>query len=479
MKTTKRFYCVLAFAALLIHTQARANVYATNIRVNGGTNNVSLVAGTDTVGISFILNEDAALVMYQFKSGTNGSSGIYPQGLPRGSNYITWSANAGYNTYLPPGDYTFSITAVAKSPSTWKQITSTNDSGTYVWEPRGLAVNKNTNSFFYGRVFTGNATANSNPTKPGDNVGIIKANADGSFADEGAFSTGGYAWAGDLFSPWKMEVGDDDILYVNDWTGNGNVIGFDQTLTAPYLSVLRDDNNPTGSANMTGPFVTHSAQGTQVWMADINYLTPAPTGIRRWTVTSDGTIAQNDPGTEIVHATGGSDLNLYPYDVAVDKNGYIYTIQYRLNTGDTANRLMRFAPYNESGNPEYFADWKVGAGNDSMRGAFACAVDPTATYVAIAFRTGGGGSGGIGIYSATNGALIKRDLVPLDDYREVAWDNVGNLYVANNLRSTWNAFSPPARRPPSACQQWSAATFNSPSTGRLTKCICSKALPTS
>ncbi len=443
MKTIHYLYCGMLCASLLAAGQARANVYATNIKLNGDTNGVSIKQG-ESVGVSFILNEDATGVDILLMSGTNLVAAAGYPNPPRGSNYVTFDAATGYpSSYAPPGTYSIRVIAAGNSHPTWTQIRSDTDPGTYVWEPRGLAVNKNTNSFYYGRVFASNATGNSAGSLPGDSVGIIKANADGSFADDGAFSTGGYPWAGDFFSPWKMEVGDDDKLYVNDWTGNGIILAFDQEVSPSYLSVLRDDNNPNGVANMTGPFVTGSSNGMQIWMADVNYTTPPGTGITRWTVTADGTLAPGDTGTQIVAALTGS-LKIYPYDIAVDKNGYIYTIQYRVNPGDPASRVLRFPPYNESGTPETVADWAVGSGDDTMRGAFACAVDPTATYVAVAFRTGSGGSGGVAILDANTGALIKRDLVPLDDYREVAWDNVGNLYVADNAGSLWRAFSPPA-----------------------------------
>ena len=87
----------------------------------------------------------------------------------------------------------------------------------HVFEPSGIAVNKNTNSPYYGRVFVGNAP-------PDSGAGICKFNADGSPADEGGFSQG-YPWPGGgyapgyLYSPWKIAVAEDDTVYINDWSG--------------------------------------------------------------------------------------------------------------------------------------------------------------------------------------------------------------------------------------------------------------------
>jgi len=426
---------------------AKANVYATNIKLNGATNNVAMSAGGN-LQISYILNEPATsgVSIDIFSENTVVRTLTIATGNPgavRGTNSVSWDGKDGNGSAVAAGTYSIRITANATGYSGWTQISNDTDPGNYIWEPRGVAVNKNTNSPFYGRIFLANSHTNTTITLPGDQVGILKANADGSFADEGGFSTGGYAWAGDLYSPWKLKVSDDDYVYVNDWTGNGIILRFDQLISSNnYLNVLRDDNNPTGTANMTGPAITGAGANTQVWMADVNYTAPAGTGITRWNVTADGTCAQNDKGTKMVRTLSGSDINIYPYDVAVDKDGYIYTIQYRLNSGDAANRVMRFPPY--SGATEAIADWKIGSGSTTFQGAFACAVDPTATYVAVAFlKSGTSGSGGLAIFYATNGVLVTRSAAPLVDYRDVAWDNVGNLYACDNFDSYLRVYSPP------------------------------------
>src|SRR5262249_11242680 len=159
----------------------------------------------------------------------------------------------------------------------------------YVARPRGIAVNRNTNSIYYGRVFVANGQAGGSPGLiPGDTVGMQKLNADGTAAAEGVFSSGGWPWAGNSFSPWQIEVSDDDYAYISHFASNGMVLRFNQTLATNSLTLaLRNDNWPSGSAYLSGPFVTGSGPNTQIWMADTN--TSASTGIRRWSVTADGT----------------------------------------------------------------------------------------------------------------------------------------------------------------------------------------------
>jgi hypothetical protein len=425
----------LALALATSTPSAHANVYATNIKLNGSLLDVSVAAGA-SVSISYVLNDTASSgVTVKILSGATVVRTITGAGSSRGLNTVSWDGKDDSNANLPAGNYSVSVTAGATGYSDWTQISNDGDPGNYVYEPKGIAVNQNPGSAYYGRVFVGNSAPGTGDAL-GDQVGILKLNADASFADEGGFSTGGYMWAGDYFSPWKMEVSGDDKLYVNDWTGNGNILAFDQVLSDGHLSVLRDDNNP-GVANMSGPFITGAGLDTQIWMADANYASPPGLGILRWSVTADGTCAADDKGTQIIPRTFGSDLNIYPYDVAVDKNGKIYTIQYRVNDDDPANRVLRFPAY--EGTTLWTAEYKVGAGDNSMKGAFGIAVDPTATYVAVAFRT----SGGIAIMNAADLSTIKRDLAPMEDHRDVAWDNVGNVYACDNWASLWRAYSPP------------------------------------
>src|SRR5882724_11418126 len=51
---------VLALALMCVSFRARANVYATNVKLNGGATNVTLQSG-DSVTISYVLNEPASL----------------------------------------------------------------------------------------------------------------------------------------------------------------------------------------------------------------------------------------------------------------------------------------------------------------------------------------------------------------------------------------------------------------------------------
>ena len=455
-KTSSIFFAVytLACAALLVDTgTARANVYATNLRINNSFTNVAF-SGTN-VAISYILNEPATLgVSVNIMLGTNITRSIVvSNGAPgtlRGTNVIYWDGKDGSSNFVGSGSYSVSVTARTTGFEDWAQVSDDNASGTYVWDPRGIAVNRNTNSPFYGRVFVSNASPGPNAgSDVRDDVGLHKVNADGSPAQDGFFSTGGWSWAGDGNSPWKIEVGPDDRVYVTDFVQQGIVISLDELLSTNSLKVvLRDDNWPEISANLSGPFITSNGTNLQIWMADaVNN----GAGIRRWDIGTNGIIATNDTGTTIVQAGAGSDLSAFPFDVALDASNNIYTVQRTIVANDPANRVFRFPPYIGTNAPETNADWKIGAGDDTMSGADGIAVSPSGAYVAVSFRGLQTGlspyqNSSVRVFATTNGASIATPTpaqTPGHEYRDTAWDAVGNLYVADYYDGIWRAYSPP------------------------------------
>lgn len=448
---------------LLSGASLKANVYATDIRLNGSLN-AGIIAPGRSLTISYILNQDAtAGVSARIYAGTNviktftAESGM--PGALAGLNSFQWNGTNDDSTAVSPGIYTVSITASANGYDNWTSITD-DDTNFYVFYPSGLAVNKNTNSPYYGRVFVGNCAAGGSSAM---SPGIFKYNADGSPADEGEFSTGGYPWSGGGYynpSPWKMGISDDDRLYVDDWANNGVVLSFDQVLSTNYLPVLEPDNYPYPTVLLSGPCVAGGGTNTQIWMADINVISADGSGVLRWQLNADGECVSNDPGTVVIALGGSSDLNVAPYDVAVDVFSNIYVIQ-RVDeysqvspiNNTSAMRLLCFPPYQNGSRPETNALWQVGANDPSLENAYGVAVNAAATLVAVASRGEGEDSsslqdGGLSIFHATNGLLvtnINQDLAGNTNQQmiDVAWDNVGNLYAADWTESVWRIYSPP------------------------------------
>jgi hypothetical protein len=432
---------------LLSGNNARANVYATDIRLNGGLGNVLLSTATN-VNITYILNEPAtAGVAIGIKSGATIIRTIAiaspSSGTQFGPNLVVWDGMDSNGTNVGPGSYSISITASAIDYDDWTQISDDNAPSNYAWEPRGIAVNKNPASPYYGRVFLANSMEGPG-VGPGDQVGLLKLNSDLSSPQEGIFSDGGWNWAGNGFSPWKIEVADDNKVYVSD-QNRGVVLSFDETLSTNSLRVVLTTNNyPSAVGHLGGPFITGTGANAQLWIADAAETNSI--GIRRWQIGANGSVATNDLGSTIVQAGLGSDLNLYPFDLGVDRSNRIYTIQSRFTNSDLASRVFRFPAY--AGAPELTADWKIGSADNTMGGAYGIAVDPSARFVAVAFVGDSIGFGSLNgaarVFEATNGsAVVTLPAAPNHSQTDVAWDNVGNLYTLDETDAIVRIFSPP------------------------------------
>src|SRR6267154_3563736 len=211
-----------------------ANVYATNIRANASTN--AVVVRGDSISITYHLNEPASMgVTVKILSGATvvrsfNFSGGSP-GTDRGLNTLVWDGMDAQSNNVSAGSYSVSITAGTSGYTSWTQITSDSvDANTYIWEGNGIAVDRNPANPFYGRVFVANSDFGPNPAaNPGDELGILRFNADTAGADEGIASgaSAGYEWSGGNVSPWKVEVSDDDYVYVTQLAKGGEVYRWD------------------------------------------------------------------------------------------------------------------------------------------------------------------------------------------------------------------------------------------------------------
>ncbi len=428
---------VLALIVSCLASSARANVYATNLRLNGSTNSPSIMTGQE-VSIGYLLNEPASAgVTIRILSGTNvvRTIGLAPgnPGTSRGTNSVTWNGKDDAGVEVAGGDYSFSVKAAATGYSDWTQISSDTNAGNQVARAHGIAINQNTNSPYYGRVFVANAF----PVAGQDPLGFHKLNADASPADEGMLSDGGYPWVGYPYyaSPFRVRVGADDRVYALDWSGNGVVLSWDQPITTnSMLSVMRDDNNPAFNL-YSGFSVTGTGTNRYLWMGDDNH---GGSGITRWNVQPDGALATNDSGTQVV-AVGG-DLADSCFDVDIDRDGRIYALCQP--SSPAQYKVMRFPAYTNT--PLLTADWKVD-NRSAVDDYYALAVNPSATLVAVARAR----SQSVVIFDANNNGATVATISTNGYPHAVAWDNVGNVYpcldgsLDNSTNSVWQTWSPP------------------------------------
>jgi hypothetical protein len=455
----------LALALMTVAPSAHANVFASSAKINGGMTNVSVAQGT-SVNISYILNEPASAgVTINVLSGATAVRTISlaggGAGAMRGLNTVVWDGKDNSSNIVPGGNYSISITAASSGYSGWTLTTDDNNDGNYSYYSSGIAVDRNTSSPYYGRVFVSNSYDNSSAgTNYGDYVGIQKLNADGSYADEGGFSTGGVAWRGGGFAPWKIRVSDDDYVYVEDFSNAGDLYRFDGTISSNSMLHAFAPPNDYSMGQWSGFCLVGKGTNTVLWAADSNYAPdfPPSLGIEKFSVQPDGTFDATN-GTQVVAVGGSPGLNVAPYAVALDNAGAIYTIQSLLDQGDPSALVFRFPSYDPATNggaPELTADWVAGPGDDYC-GGHGIAVDPTGTYVAAAFWGYGipETSGNIKIFNATNGTVVTNldlgvaytnNLTSDPTHHmdtDADWDAVGNLYYLDDWPGVWRAVSPP------------------------------------
>jgi hypothetical protein len=439
---------------------ARANVYATNPKLNGSSGDLATAQGNPTA-IGYILNEPANLgVTVQIWSGATLIRTITNGGTSLGSNVAYWDGYDLNTNLIPLGTYSVTITAASSGHTNWTQISRDSQPGAYVYDPQGLAVDNNSNSPYYGRVFVGNAASGPHAVHPpvviGDIDAILKFNADGTYADDGGYGTGGYDMFDDSSSdiPQKMRMGDDDRLYMNDLYA-GQIAAFDPALQS-YQVVLTPNNyannpysfesqsNPqTGqygwfSMDITGAGSTNGV----IWLGDAD--TPG-VGVWYWHMTNDVADPNDTTGTQAI-ATGGSLSVVASGGLMLDTNLDIFISQDLTDPGDTNNICMEFtnatpgAPWTSPATTD--TTWTTGPGQTNFLDVYDTTIDSRKSPNYVACALSGPTATGVRILNATNGATLTI-LDTNNQYNVTAWDNVGNLYAASASTNRWRVFAPP------------------------------------
>jgi hypothetical protein len=160
-----RFLLCLVTGVVLSTLSARANVYATDIKLNGSLFSIISPAASP-VTISYRLNQAATLgVTVTILQGATVVATI-SGGTSMGLNSVVWGGTNNSGAAAATGIYSVSITAAASGFTSWQQISVDANAGNYAFDPNGMAVDNNTNSPYYGRVVVGCSYANGTATNP-------------------------------------------------------------------------------------------------------------------------------------------------------------------------------------------------------------------------------------------------------------------------------------------------------------------------
>jgi hypothetical protein len=441
----------LALALAAYAPSAHANVYASNIKINGTLTGSATVAQGSSANITYILNEPASLgLAVQIYSGATLVRTIAiaggSVGTTRGLNTVVWDGKDDSDAKVLPGNYTVSVTAASNGYQVWTQINSPTDPGYTVYWPSGIVVDTRIDSPYYGRVMVANGA-----DIAANNPGIVKLNADGSFADEGPAgpSTAGYAFVTDGYlsdSIRSLKYGADDRVYFDDWTGSGKIVACDMIMSTNQVIV--DSVNFFGAAS-SGNFsdIDVVAPGTTNAMGYFTDGVNSPTvGIWAWPLTNNGVADPAFPGINVA-VSGGADMPLRAgYGMAIDDGGDIFIGEIRANAADTSAKLACITNWPSSPTLPITSEnlaWQDGLEqNSTFRYVSAVAIDSRTNpkYVSAAFN---GASGGMKVINATDGTVVTSINQDVGIYYiGTGWDNVGNVYAGGSTHN-WFAFSPP------------------------------------
>lgn len=201
-----RHSCILLVlvALLACYNASWAGVAA--YQLDGGTTlpaPVSYWLSGDATSVTIdIIDAVTSAVSYTFPvlTGADATKGFH-------SGAVTWSGEANGGGLVTPGNYKIRATVISDMSGTdlkpiWEKPTLDSDG----WRVYGIAMNRNPDSHFYGRVYVGNFNA------LGHSKAVHEFNPDGSEIGPLPLPDPGYGANG----PWGLCVDADDHVYVSN-----------------------------------------------------------------------------------------------------------------------------------------------------------------------------------------------------------------------------------------------------------------------
>ena len=421
-------------ACALSVKSTQATPYASCITNNAGT-------------INFHLNEKGGNVTVTYEDG---------------------STNAGYNgistgTNLPPGLYTFSLTGhTSYSISVSKVgtgLASVITNGFVLGDYRGIDVNKNPTSPYFGQIYVARSAA----AAPAMDFYVL--DSDNTFISSN--SAGVISSPGNANSPYRIGVAPDDYIMVGDFSStNSSIYRVSPDLTTSQLVLGPPGVTAGQTAGVHGseesrPLVIGNlADGGSATLLEIDGNFPTDgshyNSILVYSNISLATLPRNSTGPDLYGPvvglpanTGETLLNTFA-GLTEGPNGYIYASYFRLSStpgnpaalqiyDSTVTNQVWNSQYN-GGNSDYFI-------NSVPNGAGVCglvdsAVSPDGKYV-----VGLAVDNHFTICSLTNGIPDVSTLFTveptsdLEDGRGICWDAADNLYFISSGTAVMQAWT--------------------------------------
>ncbi len=252
------------------------NIYASELKISSATKTEA--------GFSFTINADASSVSIIVHDETGDIKTIDAGALTKGQHTIPVDI-----TDLPKGTYSWSVNAVAGAVDRPVKVTDNANVLMQFYSPRGVAVDNDFDSPFFGRVYasetTGGAVTNRTTQK---GIYILNAALE-DITNQGASSYGGNVTWGAASSPMRLCVAPDGKIYLTDWSDTHSGVWImdpanpTQTFTEVFAGLTRNDK---GLASKDGVsvhgsiphcWVTGKGEDTKLFTFDEDYVNAVAT----------------------------------------------------------------------------------------------------------------------------------------------------------------------------------------------------------
>ncbi len=345
-KNSSFIRAVIAVLAILTFAgAAQATPYASCI-----TN-----SGTGGTNVSFYLNESGGNVTITYEDGTTN---VNWNGVTTGTN-----VPAGVTNFSLAGHTSYTLT-VFKIGTGAPSVIKSFGAGT----PRGVDVNKNPASPYFGRVYLVNG-----------GTGVFLLNSDLSGVRTNTVVTGGVAWGqggtSTGTSPYRLAINADDYLTVGDASINGSAVWrIDPNFTTNELFLGPVGSNAGSNAMVHGtiesrPLLLGTTNGGNAVLMDVDGEIPVapPNSLMIYDIGSGPVPWTNAPIFGPVIGVGVDSLGLsgneYP-GLTQGPDGKIYASTYRNNL---SNPLIQI--YDSTGTNQIWNSW-IPTGTTSPTGDY-------------------------------------------------------------------------------------------------------------
>ncbi len=459
-----RAWCTLGSLVLGVSAfhspAAKANVYPTALGQSVNTFNPN---DSQDVTLSYILNEDATTVTIDILNASNSVVRTLNGGLTKGQQTVIWDGRDNSSSILPDGNYSFRVSTAGAARSAWTLITTTDNELNNFYLPRGVAVNTNADSPYYGRVYVseGGTLDGTTPATLAGRVmqdGIYTLNAD--LGDTGLVTgshTGNIPWlTNNNISPYKVTVGPDDSVYLMDWSGaHSGMWQAPADLSGTWVEVLDSTGRNAAGLNAThgsisDAYVSGTGADRKVYTIDEDFVPPGGStmSILRYDIGTQTTFTGPPSGYAFIDGVGagpaqGNYIGNNQNAIIRDSTGNFWITQYRITSPGPEDTFPSLTKVDTTGSVVWDSTTALGGGqsaNDPLRGALGVDFDPVTGLLAIATEQAGGL---VYLFDTATLTIVDSFVFGSNRNTDLAFDAVGNLYVASRSAERLRVWSPP------------------------------------